>query len=1598
MDARLNIFVLLLFMSHTRANTETPSEHLIPPAPQQIVPAQDVVQLSSNQQQTQLPSDQLPAVSSPVLAPAQYPPSQYGQPVNHLNGGYQFPQQYPSQYPPQFPPQLPPQLQPQYPIQSSFQLPAYIHQHIALELQPQTAAKTSLSYSPHFPTNFTPPFPPKSEYPYNGFPPANSLQFPPKPLSSYNSYFPPNLTAQTPPKVLPAYNSFIPPLPVTNSLYPAPSFQLPLQIPAPFPPKITINQLPLSSPSNPKLSPTSTLQQIPIQNTNQYNNSQETTRVPKTLQAIGSSNPLVFHKITDNLRPGGATWYYKQNQPQNRSPHPLAPKLNFPAQPPQNSQLNLANHVSSHNQLPQSSHLEQLNPPPPPLPPPPPHPPQQSHPNQLNNHFPVQSHLQSNHLQQPTHNHHQYAHSPSHGQHNLNAHHVKPLTPFEVFNYPEFQITPITIPSPEYPHFETLRNQVSFLKAKHKHFFESQPGPLQSAPLKQSLPHALTEHSQWNANEHQKTVPSNHNNIPPHKPPAHSQRSPTEQNKLVPPKWNPVKQEFEQANTPPVDYGQFNSQKNLFTANNPHEQFHLPPAPDFSQFSPQKNLLTVHNPHEQFHSPAFDFNQFNAQKNLLSIHSDYAAFPPAAKESAVLSDLAFISNWEKALGIIHKTDHGNAEKGQTILSAGDTDDFKKMDTIRGGTQQNLLKSHSKSATMQRRSEVIEERIRKKPFSARKKSNKKEQSTTKKQKQQLSDEKPTTELVVTTTEVMQIVNVTETVKPADDIVTESSRRRKRDVEQVEAVTIVSEGQANTTAVPISQNDTSTEAHPLLESSTTEQTTEPIQVATLPQDAELLPQAEALAAKDSAEEEYSEYEDVPHAEALVYDDFDDAYYDDDEESSQLPAQARSDSFFFEERDGTTSRPYAEALVDPRNLHGKALIRFLEEAIRNSSVYLPVEADDRSFDIVEPPKDVIKFPYYERTEQPINVDSALRFAENLTLFSNGPYNSKSGNQCNEVDIEISEEPEEPEGEDGFQPVRRLRRLGNGIDCLKNKHFGKEPLDNPLFKEQFVGVGRSASGGSSVLQPQPDPSVAVFSDVIRLIKQLSTEENREKARSTEGIVSPRQLNLPEPKSHSPNNAVLEQLRLGKRKTLPLKPTKKAEEPKQERNETTNSEQQHPLRIVFPRRLNFSKTFDEGKKPALVKVNYAKHLESDGIKVKLNRTRLTDHDSYKANLARKLNFDKLDKQKIPISQRRESRVDTSFYEPYPTRPTRFMNPGIFDISTYYPRFTARGHDLTDEVDDDDDDDVLVEKRTPAKQLNYDLLEREADEMLSSVRTGRKEKAVGSKPVALPLTSGQNSGQNSVKNTGQTSGQKKEEAKPYGTSYAPSYKQIRLLSSRLKQKDDGQKKPPSLDELINFYTNEKSHELYSAESSTQRRDGSSSESSYVVPTVHNPLPIFDVSTYYPRYMARANEELKRSHHEYLKRRDTQLVLDDLAALRAPKEYPNGDRKSDYNSNLNSPTSAPIRDDIADFFEDSLSSSSTPNSLTKDSHHTFKKSEPYNPDLPVTDKATFGLDQPPTKRKPVKKVPRKRFKAGSKSLKRRPVKYRKVPKQLVPYIP
>lgn len=193
---------------------------------------------------------------------------------------------------------------------------------------------------------------------------------------------------------------------------------------------------------------------------------------------------------------------------------------------------------------------------------------------------------------------------------------------------------------------------------------------------------------------------------------------------------------------------------------------------------------------------------------------------------------------------------------------------------------------------------------------------------------------------------------------------------------------------------------------------------------------------------------------------------------------------------------------------SLTGEKLLRHIDELIRNSSVFLPDEDDvERPIKIVPARQSRVaskhkKFPYYNLSENVLSQMSAHRYSENLHAYprqKESLYTSKNTKQCQDIEDGIvldKEGDESGEGADKKPPPRRLQGLGGKIECLKLKYFGKNPFDNPLFKEdEYVTATIPLPvNHSNVISRQANPLINVYDDVIRTIRAENYAEEKQK------------------------------------------------------------------------------------------------------------------------------------------------------------------------------------------------------------------------------------------------------------------------------------------------------------------------------------------------------------------------------------------------------------------------------------------------------------------------------------------------------------------------
>ncbi|KXJ77413.1 hypothetical protein RP20_CCG007670 [Aedes albopictus] len=141
------------------------------------------------------------------------------------------------------------------------------------------------------------------------------------------------------------------------------------------------------------------------------------------------------------------------------------------------------------------------------------------------------------------------------------------------------------------------------------------------------------------------------------------------------------------------------------------------------------------------------------------------------------------------------------------------------------------------------------------------------------------------------------------------------------------------------------------------------------------------------------------------------------------------------------------------DPRQLHGEDLIRFLDEAIGNTSLYIPEEYND-------PHKPT---PYLRRAFHYVDVDTALGLADNISTEVTDYLKDRIIPQP--VELGSDDESE-------FAPVRRTSD-GNG---------------EPGNYNDVSGRGKDR---------QSNPEVAVYNDVIRHIKNHMSASKSSKSKN---------------------------------------------------------------------------------------------------------------------------------------------------------------------------------------------------------------------------------------------------------------------------------------------------------------------------------------------------------------------------------------------------------------------------------------------------------------------------------------------------------------------
>jgi hypothetical protein len=210
-----------------------------------------------------------------------------------------------------------------------------------------------------------------------------------------------------------------------------------------------------------------------------------------------------------------------------------------------------------------------------------------------------------------------------------------------------------------------------------------------------------------------------------------------------------------------------------------------------------------------------------------------------------------------------------------------------------------------------------------------------------------------------------------------------------------------------------------------------------------------------------------------------------------------------------------PVASALVnkaDLPNLKGEKLLKHLDELLKKSEAYLPDDdeiqerKDENTFDSVASGSIKSyrsqKYPYYALPDSTLNTMSAFRYSENLKNFPRAKeslYDYKNVKLCQEIDREPDPVPKDIEQKgkstEFNEKPRRLKGLGDKINCYKEKYFGKDPFDNPLFKEEFVSESiQIPYKDATFISHQANPLITVYDDVISNIRAAFAEDLRKK------------------------------------------------------------------------------------------------------------------------------------------------------------------------------------------------------------------------------------------------------------------------------------------------------------------------------------------------------------------------------------------------------------------------------------------------------------------------------------------------------------------------
>lgn len=174
--------------------------------------------------------------------------------------------------------------------------------------------------------------------------------------------------------------------------------------------------------------------------------------------------------------------------------------------------------------------------------------------------------------------------------------------------------------------------------------------------------------------------------------------------------------------------------------------------------------------------------------------------------------------------------------------------------------------------------------------------------------------------------------------------------------------------------------------------------------------------------------------------------------------------------------------------------------------------------------------KFPFYYSSMQHIPKHSAIRYAETAENLRNGRSSLYSTKRKTCEDIEFDDTNVDDKDTDS-RPKKRLTGLEAKIDCLKEKLFGAEPLNNPIFQEHFVDevlpIIKSRRVRSNLKEEPYSTLVNVFDDVTSNIEQLSSSKTKKDqtvgASSVDYVVFPPNIDLANSKMSSKNTSILD-------------------------------------------------------------------------------------------------------------------------------------------------------------------------------------------------------------------------------------------------------------------------------------------------------------------------------------------------------------------------------------------------------------------------------------------------------------------------------------------